>query len=220
MVTTPSESSSSAAGRPHVVVTAGPTREYLDDVRFLTNASTGRMGYLLAAEAARRGARVTLVLGPAQLPPLGGVDVVPVVTTDDLLKATRAAAKDADLVIFAAAPADWRPLRRRRGKPSRTGGDVEVTLRPTVDVARSLLPRKGPRIHVGFALEVGGAEHRARMKMADKGFDAIVLNGIENFGPGGGQIFWIPREGAMEEISGATKEETAQAILARAWDLL
>ena len=138
------------SGSLHVVVTAGPTREHLDAVRFLTNASTGRMGHEIAREARRRGARVTLILGPCDLPPLEGVETVPVVSTEDLLREARQAAKDADLVVFAAAPADWRPLRRRRGKPPREGDDVTLQLRATVDVAQSLRARKGDRVHVGF----------------------------------------------------------------------
>lgn len=204
----------------HVVITAGPTREYLDDVRFLTNASTGRMGHELAREALRRGARVTLLLGPNHLPPLEGVEIVDVVSTADLLRESRRAVREADLVIFAAAPSDWRPLRRRRGKPPREGGDLALTLRATPDVARGLLARKGDRIHVGFALEIGGGENRARRKMAEKGFDAIVLNGIENMGEGGGEIRWIPREGAVEDLPADSKAKTARAIVKRAWSLL
>ena len=223
MNATPAERSGAtedATAGVHVVVTAGPTREHLDDVRFLTNASTGRMGYEIAREAAIRGARVTLILGPSSLPPLAGVETVDVVSTEDLLRETRQAAKDADLVVFAAAPSDWRPARRRRGKPPRKGRDFDLTLRPTPDVAQSLRARKRDRIHVGFALEVGRGEHRARMKMADKGFDAIVMNGLENLGEGGGEIFWIPREGALQEVSSASKAQTAREIVKRAWELL
>ena len=212
--------SDEASSPVHVVITAGPTREHLDDVRFLTNASTGRMGHEIAREALRRGARVTLVLGPCHLPPLEGVETIDVVNTADLLRETRRAVKDADLVVFAAAPSDWRPLRRRRGKPPREGGDLDLTLRATPDVARSLLARKGRRIHIGFALEVGGGENRARRKMAEKGFDAIVLNGIENMGEGGGEICWIPREGAVEDLPADSKAQTARAIVKRAWSLL
>ena len=209
-----------ARSRPQVVVTAGPTREHLDDVRFLSNASTGRMGHAIAQEARRRGAEVTLILGPSTLPRLEGVHTVDVVSTSDLLKATREAVKGADLVVFAAAPSDFRPIRRRRGKPPREDGDMELTLRPTPDVARSLARRKGHRVHVGFALEVAGGEHRARLKLARKGFEAIVLNGIENLGEGGGDIRWIPREGAAEPLPSTSKRATARAIVARCWSLL
>lgn len=206
--------------RLRVVVTAGPTREYLDDVRFLSNASTGRMGHAIAREAARRGARVTLVLGPSDLPRLDGVRTVDVTTTQDLMKATREAVKGTDLVLFAAAPSDWRPARRRRGKPPREGGTLEVSLRATPDVARTLGRTKGKRVHVGFALEVDGDEQRARSKMAQKHLDAIVLNGLENLGRGGGAICWIPREGDAQPLPSSSKAATARAIVARAWRLV
>lgn len=209
-----------AESRPKVVVTAGPTREYLDDVRFLSNASTGRMGYEIAREAHQRGAEVTLILGPSHLDDLAGVETVRVVSTDDLRAAARAAAKGADLMIFAAAPSDYRPIRRRRGKPPREGGDLELVLRPTPDVARTLGHQKGRRVHVGFALEVASGEHRARVKIARKNFDAIVLNGLENFGTGGGEITWIPREGSTESLTSTSKQATAEAIVSRCFDLL
>ena len=203
-----------------MVVTSGPTREYLDDVRFLSNGSTGRMGYEIAREAKERGAVVTLVMGPTHLPRLAGVKTFDVVSTEDLLKTTREAVKDADLVVFAAAPSDFRPIRRRRGKPPREGGDLELSLRATPDVARTLGRTKGARIHVGFALEVTSGEHRARIKMARKAFDAIVLNGLENMGEGGGEISWIPREGAIKKLPASSKRATAKGIVSRCWKLL
>ena len=203
-----------------VVITAGPTREHLDDIRFLSNASTGRMGYELARAARRRGAQVVLVLGPTALPALDGVETVDVVSTDDLLRATRAASKNADLVIFAAAPADWKPAQRRRGKPKREGGDVQLTLRSTPDVAATLGKRKGGRVHVGFALEVGGGPQRARRKLARKNFDAIVLNSPANLGRGGGDATWIPADGEPEALPTDAKARMARAVLDRAAALL
>src|SRR5262245_24165835 len=111
--------SNRAATRIRVVVTAGPTREHLDDVRFLSNGSTGAMGIELARAARARGADVTLVLGPTHLAPPPGVRTVRVTTTDEMLAAARRAAARADLVFFAAAPADWRPAQRRAGKPAK-----------------------------------------------------------------------------------------------------
>ena len=203
-----------------VVITAGPTREHLDDIRFLSNASTGRMGLELARAARRRGAKVILVLGPSALPRLDGVETVDVVSTDDLLRATRTAAKDADIVIFAAAPADWKPAQRRRGKPKREGGDVHLTLRSTPDVAATLGKRRGGRVHVGFALEVGGGPARARRKLERKNLDAIVLNSPANLGAGGGEASWIPAEGVPEALSNRSKAGLARAVLDRATALL
>jgi phosphopantothenoylcysteine decarboxylase/phosphopantothenate--cysteine ligase len=163
---------------------------------------------------------VTLVLGPSSLPPLAHVTTVDVVSTEDLLRATRAAAEDADLVIFAAAPADWKPRRRRRGKPAREGDDVTLTLTSTPDVAARLGRRKGDRVHVGFALEVSPGEARARGKLRRKHLDAIVLNGLANLGAGGGTIRWIPAEGESEPLPASSKSATAKAIVTRALALV
>jgi phosphopantothenoylcysteine decarboxylase/phosphopantothenate--cysteine ligase len=206
--------------RPHVVITAGPTREYLDDVRFLTNASTGRLGIALAREALRRGARVTLILGPTERPPPEGPHIVRVVSTRDLLEAARRAVRSADLVIFAAAPSDLRPARRRHGKPPREAGAREVRLLPTTDVAATLGRRKAGRVHVGFALEVAWGEERARAKMAKKRFDAIVLNSLANFGKGGGKARWIPRGGRSDTLPTASKAAFARSVMTRSWALL
>ena len=214
------------AGRPslrgvRVVITSGPTREHLDDIRFLSNASTGRMGYELARAAHRRGAEVTLVLGPSHLPALRGVRTVDVVSTADLLAATRAAAADADVVVFAAAPADWRPARRRRGKPKREGsGAFDLALRPTRDVAATLGRRKGDRVHVGFALEVRGGVARAVRKLQRKRLDAIVLNSPANLGAGGGEAHWVPADGATQPLPTTSKAALARAVLDRTAALL
>jgi phosphopantothenoylcysteine decarboxylase/phosphopantothenate--cysteine ligase len=203
-----------------VVISAGPTREHLDDIRFLSNASTGRMGYELARAARRRGAEVVLVLGPTSLPTLAGIETVPIVSTDDLLRAMRRAVEGADLVIFAAAPADWKPTRRRRGKPKREGGDVTLALQSTPDVAATLGAHKGDRVHVGFALEVSGGAARARRKLARKNLDAIVLNGPANLGAGGGAATWIPAVGAAVPLANANKAALARAVLGHAAALL
>jgi len=204
-----------------VVITAGPTREHLDDIRFLSNASTGRMGHALARLAQRRGARVTLVLGPCDLPTLKGVRTIPIISTQDLLAATRTAAESADVILFAAAPSDFRPRRRRKGKPGREAtGAMTLDLTATPDVAATLGRGKGERLHVGFALEVGGGEARARRKMDRKRLDAIVLNGPANFGAGGGEAEWLPRHGDAERLPTTSKATLARAILDRVERLL
>ena len=203
-----------------VVVTAGPTREHLDDIRFLSYASTGRMGYEIARAAARRGAQVTLILGPSELPALRGVERVDIVSTADLLKATRAAAKGADVLVFAAAPSDFRPRRRRRGKPPREGDGFELALQSTPDVAATLGRGKGRRLHIGFALEVHGGVARARRKLARKRLDAIVLNSPENLGAGGGAATWIPETGPTEALPTTAKGVLARAVLDRIERLL
>ena len=208
------------AGRT-VVITSGPTREHLDDIRFLSNASTGRMGHELARLAARRGARVVLVQGPCALPDLKGVETVPITSTADLLAATTTHAKAADVVIFAAAPSDFRPRRRRKGKPGREATKaMTLDLVSTPDVAARVGRGKGDRVHVGFALEVGGGEERARGKLKRKRLDAIVLNGPANFGGGGGEAHWLPKGADAEPLPTATKARLAKAILDRVERLL
>lgn len=206
--------------RQHIVVTSGPTREYLDDIRFLTNASTGRMGIELARAFRARGARVTLVQGPTTLQPPRGVEVVRVVSTRDLLKATRAACKDATAVVFAAAPSDYRPKQKRRGKPAREAGALTLAMEPTEDVAATLGKRKGTRVHVGFALEVAKGNQRALGKIAKKRFDAIVLNGPQNFGAGGGAARWLTPDGTSEDLPNPSKAALARAIVTRVGRLL
>ena len=197
-----------------VVVTAGPTREHLDDIRFLTNASTGRMGFELARLAARRGARTLLVHGPCALHVPPGVTAIPVLSTQQLLEATRAAVQGADAVIFAAAPSDFRPKHKRRGKPGReAAGALTLELVPTRDVAATLGRGKGRRIHVGFALEVGGGAARARRKLVRKRLDAIVLNSPANFGAGGGEAHWLGADGSSVALPTTSKTALARAVL-------
>lgn len=207
------------AGR-RIVITSGPTREHLDDIRFLSNASTGKMGQALARLAARRGANVTLIQGPCALAPLRRVETVPVVSTKDLLAATLEAALRADAILFAAAPSDFRPRQRRKGKPAREDGGRMLELVPTPDVAANLGRRKGVRIHVGFVLEVGGGEARARSKLERKKLDAIILNSPANFGPGGGEAAWLPAEGPVEKLRNDSKATLARGILDRLTRLL
>jgi phosphopantothenoylcysteine decarboxylase/phosphopantothenate--cysteine ligase len=203
-----------------VVVTAGPTREPIDDVRFLSNASTGRMGVELAREAARRGAKATLVAGPCDVPPLPGVVVVRVETAREMLVATRRAARGSDLAVFAAAPADFRPARRLRGKAPKRDIPRSLRLVPNPDVAGLLGRGKGRRVHVGFALEVGDGLARARAKLVAKRFDAIVLNGPQNVGHGGGVALWIVPGSSPARLPTGDKAATARAILDRAERLL
>jgi phosphopantothenoylcysteine decarboxylase/phosphopantothenate--cysteine ligase len=190
----------------------------LDDVRYLSNASTGRMGWELAREARERGAVVRLVLGPCELPALQGVVTIRVTSARDLLDATRKAAEDAHLVLFAAAPSDWRPAARTAGKIKRASGPVlRLELVENPDVAATLGRTKGARTHVGFALEVSEGFRNAVQKMRAKNFDAIVLNGPENVGPGGGEAWLLRPDGSRVRLPTADKRALAKAILDRVW---
>lgn len=158
-----------------VLVTAGPTREHLDPVRVITNPSSGRMGFALAAAAFARGAEVTLVSGPTALEPPDGVPVHRVETTEELQRSVVALVKHADVLFMAAAPADYRPTMPEPEKRARDRGPLAVTLEPTPDILGSL-DRPARCVGVGFALETGDGLARARRKLQEKRLDFIILN--------------------------------------------
>lgn len=202
-----------------VLVTAGPTREWLDDVRVLTNPSSGRMGFALAEAAWRRGAEVTLIAGPTLLEPPIGPRVVGVTTTAELERAVAHHLTRADALFMAAAPADFRPRRAGRGKASRRDGPQTVELEATADVLqRTKARRKRGALIVGFALEAGpGARDRARAKLSEKALDYIVLNNARE--PGAGfevatnRVTILGKTGAATAISRRPKALVADAIL-------
>lgn len=169
----------------HVLVTAGPTREPLDPVRVLTNRSSGRMGHALAEAAYRRGASVTLVTGPTTLPAPFGVAVIRVESSGELRDAVADRLPQTDLLLMAAAPADFRPASPARRKRPRDGGATELRLEPTVDILESTRAlRKPGSLAVGFALETDDGVHRAREKLISKRLDMIVLNMANEPGAG------------------------------------
>ena len=164
-----------------VVVSAGPTFEDIDSVRFIGNRSSGRMGYALAAEATRRGARVVLVSGPTSLEPPSGVEVVRVRSASEMYEAMRTVATDADLVIMAAAVADYTPQSRVDGKIEKDERPLELKLVRTPDILAELAKVRGTKarpVLVGFAAESGDPVARGREKLARKGVDMIVANDI------------------------------------------
>jgi len=200
-----------------VIVTAGPTREHLDPVRVVTNPSTGRMGYALAAAAYARGAEVVLVSGPSDLPLPFGVTAHRVETTAEMQRATQALAKRADLVIMAAAPADYRPARPADTKRPRASGAITIELEPTPDILSSL-ERPKKCVVVGFALETGGdGLAKAQAKLREKHLDAIILNDAHE--PGAGfevttnRVTIIRRSGEPIELPLLSKRDVADKIL-------
>lgn len=203
--------------RPRVVVTAGPTREHVDPVRYLSNESSGRMGFEIAAAAAARGWRVVLVAGPVHLATPAGVRRVDVVSARDMLAATRAAFADADALFMAAAVADWRPARRRRGKWRKEGIDgdsVALELVKNPDVLATLARAKGTRRVVGFALETGPrGEERARAKLRRKGADYVVLNDASVLNAERTRVTIFGRDESVRRLAG-TKRQVARALVA------
>jgi phosphopantothenoylcysteine decarboxylase/phosphopantothenate--cysteine ligase len=219
-----------------VVVSAGGTREPLDPVRYLGNRSSGKQGYALAAVAAARGADVTLVAANTSLPAPAGVDVVPVGTVLELQAAVTAAAKDADVVVMAAAPADFRPVRYSEAKIKKTfaGDDPDAdTSAPTIELVRNpdvlagLVASRGSGtspVIVGFAAETGDATHtvleHARAKLERKGCDLIVANDVgpgKTFGQDTTTVHILRRgSDAVTDAGPASKE----AVAATVWDVI
>jgi phosphopantothenoylcysteine decarboxylase/phosphopantothenate--cysteine ligase len=203
-----------------VLITAGPTYEPIDAVRFIGNYSSGRMGYALAAECARRGAQVHLVSGPSSLPDPQGVHVERVSTACEMLAACQKVSNSCRLAIFSAAVADYRPEHKAEGKMKResTGASMSLSLVKNPDIAATLgAEKKEKQIMVGFALETSSDHEEARRKMARKGMDLMVLNSINDRGAGFGtptnKVTLIPQEGEPLECSLKSKEEVAKDIL-------
>ncbi|HYL20504.1 MAG TPA: bifunctional phosphopantothenoylcysteine decarboxylase/phosphopantothenate--cysteine ligase CoaBC [Gemmatimonadales bacterium] len=200
-----------------VVITAGPTREHLDPVRVVTNPSTGRMGYALAEAAYARGADVMLIAGPGELPLPFGVTAHRVETTAEMQRATQALVKRADLLVMAAAPADYRPAKPGAAKRPRASGGLSLELEATPDILGSLKARKGC-VLVGFALETGGdGVAKARKKLQDKALDFVILN--DALEPGAGfevttnRVTIIRRSGEPTELPLLSKRDVADKIL-------
>lgn len=159
-----------------VLVTAGPTREPLDPVRYLGNRSTGKMGYALAEQAALRGARVTLISGPGSERPFAGVEWIPVTTAAEMAAAVRQHLAGCDLLLMAAAVSDYRPRTFSPGKIKKGEEEITLTLVRTEDILRSAGRVKGNRIHVGFSVETADEIAASRRKLEEKNLDMIVIN--------------------------------------------
>jgi len=168
----------------HILITAGPTREHLDPVRFLSNRSTGKMGFAVAQAALERGHQVTLVAGPVSLSPPQGVTRVDVVSARDMLAAVERSLPQCDALIMAAAVADWRPAQAADTKLKKNAMAPVLQLVPNPDILQTIAPLKGGRVFVGFAAETGGLIEEAQRKLAAKGLDLIVANDVTAPGAG------------------------------------
>ncbi len=196
-----------------ILLTSGPTREYLDPVRFLTNGSSGRMGRALATAALDRGHEVTVVSGPVEIDYPPGARVVPVVTTDQMLQACLAEFPQCDGLIAAAAPSDYRPLRVESEKIKKTGGALELHLVETPDVVAGLGSVKGQQWMVAFALETGDRHLRALQKLERKSCDLIVVNGPAAMHAPETEVEVLDRSGQVACRLAGSKEVVAQGIL-------
>lgn len=203
-----------------VVVSAGPTREPLDPVRFISNPSTGRMGFALAAEARRRGAEVVLVTGPTELSLPDEVRVIRVTTAAEMRDAVVAEAEDAAVVVMAAAPADWAPVSPASRKMKKTEAGLTLELALTPDILSELGRRKGRRLLVGFAAETHDLLANARAKLQAKNLDLMVANQVgagtdSGFGAETNRVTILSRDGLAEELPLLPKSEVARLIFDR-----
>jgi len=208
-----------------VLVTAGGTQEPVDPVRYLGNRSSGKTGFAIAAEAARRGARVTLVTAPTHLADPFGVEVVRVHTALQMRAAVLARAGDADAIVMSAAVADFRPARPEAGKIKKGANAPDaILLEPTPDILAELGAREGARpVLVGFAAETSDVERHAREKLASKRVDLIVANDVSDpslgFGTADNRVLFVSAEGT-EELPVMPKQAIARALLDRVRELL
>jgi phosphopantothenoylcysteine decarboxylase/phosphopantothenate--cysteine ligase len=200
-----------------VLVTAGPTVEDLDPVRFISNRSSGRMGYRLAEAARDRGARVVLVSGPTALPAPAGIEVVAVRSALDMEREVVARAPEATVIVMAAAVSDWRPAEVAPQKVKKADGPAQLALVRTPDILQGLGRSKGDRVLVGFAAETTGVVEQAKAKLAAKNLDLVVANDVSRadagFAAETNAATLLDREGGELAVGLVGKRELAERIL-------
>ena len=205
-----------------VLVTAGPTREVIDPVRYITNHSTGKMGYAIARAAARRGAEVTLVSGPVDLKAPLGVRLVPVISAKDMFDAVTSISAEQDAIIKAAAVADYRPAVVGAEKTKKSDGNMNIELERTDDILAWLgAHRREGQVLCGFSMETQNMLENSRAKLAKKNVDMIVANSLRTAGAGFGTdtnlVTVITKDGA-EELEMMSKDQVAHELLNRIFD--
>lgn len=210
------QSNQSLAGKK-VIVTAGPTQEKIDPVRYITNHSTGKMGYAIAEEAAKAGAEVVLISGPVNIPVPNGVTVVNVKSAEDMYQSVIAQYDEADIVIKTAAVADYRPKISHEQKMKKQPGEKVLELERTKDILFELGQKKTHQILVGFAAETENVEEYAMGKLKKKNADMIVANNVKTAGAGFGTetniVTIFKNDGTSLELPIMTKHEVAQKLL-------
>ena len=208
----------------HVTVTAGPTQEALDPVRYLTNHSSGRMGYAIAREAALRGAEVTLISGPTALQPPMGVTVRPVVSAQDMLEAVQDTLPETDILIKAAAVADYRPATVSEHKMKKSDGELSIPLSRTEDILHWVSEHRHPGLFVcGFSMETRDMVANSQAKLEKKKVDMICANNLKVSGAGFGvdtNILTVITRQGVEELPLMGKEDAAGQVIDRAVALL
>ena len=201
----------------HVVITAGATQEEIDPVRYITNHSTGKMGYALAKEARNAGARVTLISGKTNLPKPYGVEVVNVTSAFDMAKCVIDNFENADVVIMSAAVADYTPIEKAEQKIKKTDGDLSIALKRTQDILLTIGKKKREdQVVIGFAMETENLLENAAKKLQEKNANYIIANSIREPGAGFGvdtNIVKIISPTSIEDLGLLSKDETAKEIL-------
>jgi putative hydrolase of HD superfamily len=199
------------------LITAGPTREFMDPVRFLSNRSSGKMGYAIALAARDRGHEVVLVSGPVSLPAPGGIRVVSVVSAAEMLEAASTHLESCDALVMAAAVADWRPVVVSDQKVKKNRAASSLELEPTPDILMTLKPRKGSRTFVGFAAETTDVEAEASRKLVAKGLDMIVANDVSQSDSGfdvdTNRVVFLTGDGSVVRLPLLSKRDVAERIL-------
>jgi len=207
-----------------VLVTAGPTREYIDPVRFISNKSSGKMGYAIAQAAQYRGAQVTLISGPTYLQAPQGVELIPVETVIEMRDATLARADDADVIIMAAAVADYRPYETKSHKIKKTTDELTLNLQRNPDISMELGALKKAQILVGFAAETENEIPNAQKKLTKKNLDLIVVNNVLQEGAGfdvdTNIVTLIDKNGALEKLPLLSKFDVANVVLDKIFSVI
>ena len=200
-----------------VLVSAGPTREDLDPVRYITNRSSGKMGYAVAEAAAKRGAKVILISGPVILETPAGVERVDVRTAEEMRRAVGERFSEASIVVLAAAVSDYRPAELRAEKIKKSNTPLAISLEPTTDILAEVATRKGQKIVVGFAAETDQVAENARKKLVSKNADLMVANDVTAEGAGFDSdtnvVTLFSRDGRDLALPKMPKSEVAQRVL-------
>ncbi|MEI6563844.1 MAG: phosphopantothenoylcysteine decarboxylase [bacterium] len=200
-----------------LLVTAGPTREFMDPVRYISNRSSGKMGYAIAAAARARGHEVVLISGPVSLLAPAHVDLVKVVSAADMLAAVESHLDWCEALIMAAAVSDWRPATFQPQKMKKLKTPPELRLELTADILQAITPRKGKRIIVGFAAETSAVEAEARRKLESKGLDMIVANDVSQpdagFDVDTNRVVFITKESPSDALPLMSKAEVGGRIV-------
>lgn len=204
----------------NILIAAGPTREFIDDVRYISNSSSGRMGSALVNAARTAGHRVTFICGPVELAMPKCFRTVSVTSAEDMRRAVKTFARQADAVVMAAAVADYRPATRTRGKMKKSAKSLTLRLVPTVDILVELgRTRRRGQVLVGFALEAKNGRRNAERKLREKNLDLIVLNAPAAMGAATTTAELIAASGDIETMTHVSKPRLARRIVRRVEEL-